>query len=217
MSAKAKTLGSRRVPQTDAQPIATLSPQQSISPSAEALGETALLRAVIQRNQLAWKEFVKRYETHLREVIAQAAAEIYEFEVHEIDDVVGDLWLLLLEDDLRRLRGLRASHDGAVRMWLSMFASQLACNRARKLARAPKVVPLEEVSNVLPAPVASSPSESPLLDVEAVARRWNVNAKTIYGMIQRGELRAVRMGRLVRIARSVVESFEQGRAVSGRK
>ena len=43
-----------------------------------------------------------------------------------MDDVLGDLWLLLLEDDLRRLRGLRANHEGAVRTWLALFASQLA-------------------------------------------------------------------------------------------
>jgi excisionase family DNA binding protein len=194
--------------------IARSNATEQISPSVDALGEVALLRAAINRDQRAWREFVARYEPHLREVIAQAAADVHELEEDEVDDVVGDLWLLLLEDDLRRLRGLRANHDGAVRTWLALFASQLACNRARKLARAPKTVSLDEVSDTLPA--ASEP-ESPLLDVDAVARRWGVNVKTIYGMIQRGELRAVRMGRLVRIARVVVESFEQGRAVSGRK
>jgi excisionase family DNA binding protein len=76
-------------------------------------------------------------------------------------------------------------------------------------------VPWSQVSNTLPAP-AGHP-ESPLLDVQSVARRWSVNVKTIYGMIERGDLRAVRMGRLIRIARVVVESFEQGRAVPGRK
>ncbi len=48
-----------------------------------------------------------------------------------------------------------------------------------------------------------------MLRVEEVAARWRINVKTVYGMIQRGELSARRCGRLIRVPRSVVERFEQ--------
>lgn len=53
-----------------------------------------------------------------------------------------------------------------------------------------------------PTPTASPP-----------AARWAVHAKTVYGMIQRGELASRRVGRTIRIPIAVVESFE-GRVVS---
>lgn len=56
-----------------------------------------------------------------------------------------------------------------------------------------------------------------LISVDALADRWGVDRKTIYGMIGRGELPAVRLGRLVRVPLAVVTSVEQGRAVPGGK
>jgi excisionase family DNA binding protein len=48
-----------------------------------------------------------------------------------------------------------------------------------------------------------------MLRVEDVAARWDLNVKTIYGMIERGELAARRFGRVLRIPRQLVESLEQ--------
>jgi excisionase family DNA binding protein len=186
-------------------------------PGVQALGEAALLRAVLSRDQRAWREFVRRYEPHIREVMRDAASAIYELPDDQVDDLVGDLWLLLLENDLRRLRGLRANHDGAVCTWLRLFASQLACNYARKVARAPKMVPIDEADARAISIAPPQELDSPMMDVEAVARRWGVNVKTVYAMIQRGELRAVRVGRLVRVARSVVQSYEQASVEPERK
>jgi excisionase family DNA binding protein len=45
--------------------------------------------------------------------------------------------------------------------------------------------------------------------VEDLARRWDLNVKTIYAMIERGELSARRFGRVLRVPRSVVDSLEQ--------
>ena len=54
-----------------------------------------------------------------------------------------------------------------------------------------------------------------MLSVEEVASRWSVSAKTIYAMIQRGELVARKIGRILRIPRAVVESVEQASAAPG--
>jgi len=45
--------------------------------------------------------------------------------------------------------------------------------------------------------------------VEELARRWDLNVKTIYAMIERGQLTARRFGRVLRVPRSVVDSLEQ--------
>jgi excisionase family DNA binding protein len=48
-----------------------------------------------------------------------------------------------------------------------------------------------------------------MISVEEVASRWGLNVKTVYAMIDRGELVARRFGRVLRIPRAVVESYEQ--------
>ena len=54
-----------------------------------------------------------------------------------------------------------------------------------------------------------------MLSVEEVAARWSVSPKTIYAMIQRREIIARKLGRILRIPRAVVESIEQASAAPG--
>jgi hypothetical protein len=77
----------------------------------------------------------------LRQAVREAADEEAPLSADQIDDVLGDLWLLLLEDDLRRLRSFHGDDLGA---WLAMVASQVAMNRVRELAREPPTEPLDE-------------------------------------------------------------------------
>lgn len=52
--------------------------------------------------------------------------------------------------------------------------------------------------------------EKTLLTVEELAERWGVGRKAIRGMIDRGEVKVVRVGRLIKISRSHVEFIENG-------
>jgi excisionase family DNA binding protein len=54
-----------------------------------------------------------------------------------------------------------------------------------------------------------------MMKIEEVAARWDLNVKTVYAMIERGELPARRLGRVLRIPRHVVESFEQASVAQG--
>jgi len=63
----------------------------------------------------------------------------------EVDDVVGDMWLLLLEDDLRRLRSFRGEDLGA---WLAMVASQVALSCIDERVRAPQTESFDETVQV---------------------------------------------------------------------
>lgn len=51
-------------------------------------------------------------------------------------------------------------------------------------------------------------SKSVLMTVEELAERWGVHPLTIRGMISKGSIKALRIGRLVKISRSHVEFLE---------
>lgn len=53
-----------------------------------------------------------------------------------------------------------------------------------------------------------SNSKSVLMTVEELAERWDVHPLTIRGMIAKGSIKALRIGRLVKISRSHVEFLE---------
>lgn len=54
-----------------------------------------------------------------------------------------------------------------------------------------------------------------MMTVDDVATRWGVRARTIYAMIADGKIKALRVGRLVRISRSHVEFLEGGGRAAG--
>jgi excisionase family DNA binding protein len=49
-----------------------------------------------------------------------------------------------------------------------------------------------------------------MLTIDEIAERWCVNRKTVYEMVERGEIIALRVGRLIRVSRSHIESLESG-------
>jgi excisionase family DNA binding protein len=53
-----------------------------------------------------------------------------------------------------------------------------------------------------------------MIGVEEVAKRWGIDRKTVYSMIERGQLVSRRCGRLVKVPRAAVESFESQASVS---
>lgn len=60
--------------------------------------------------------------------------------------------------------------------------------------------------------MATTLPESPVMSVREAAAILGVNVKTLYAEIAAGRFPALRLGRAIRIARSVIASFlEQGR------
>jgi excisionase family DNA binding protein len=159
--------------------------------------ESSLLTAALARDQKRWRAFVERYESTIRLAIREEAPP--ETSDDAIDDLLGDFWLFLLDDDLRRLRDFSGSDLGG---WLALVAAQMTRNHFKRAARQPVMEPLRAVRDVAPPPPA-------FLDVEQVAARWGLDRKTVYAMIQRRELPSRRCGRLVKIPRKAVELWEQ--------
>jgi excisionase family DNA binding protein len=177
------------------------------------LADPALFGAVLANDERAWRELVRRYEGPLREVVREATQAIHPLSEVQIDDVLGDFWLRLIEGDMRRLRAFKASRKSALLAFLTMHAAHVAYEHIRRIGGEPMMIPLDEVRDVadLPRRVPAPPPlrRETMLRVEDVAKRWDLNVKTVYGMIERGELTARRFGRILRIPRSVVEFYER--------
>jgi excisionase family DNA binding protein len=174
-----------------------------------------LLPSVLERDEAAWREFERRFTTPLRDAVL--AATDSPLADDQVDDVVADFWLRLLESDMQSLRTYDARRGTPLVTWLALRISQLAYERVRRQCAEPHTVPLQDIAEVAdprPSLVPDLRRHGPMMRVEDVAKRWDLNAKTVYGMIERGELPARRCGRVLRVPKQVVESVEQGRVVS---
>jgi excisionase family DNA binding protein len=187
--------------------------------SESDLNDKQLMEEVCRRNPRAWRVLVRRHEDRLRDVVSEIAEVEQPLTDDQIDDVLGDTWLLLLEDDLRRLRSFRGDDLGA---WLAMVASQVALTRVRELAREPET---ESFDEALHSPIrtkaitneGSSNGKAPYLTVLEAARALRVSPKTVYRLVWRGEIAARRIGRGLRIARTAISDGDgqKGRAGIG--
>lgn len=99
-----------------------------------------LLAEVLARNPRAWRELVRTHEPGLRAVVRDTAPEERPISDAEIDDVLGDFWLLLLEDDLRRLRGFQKCAGSQLADWLALVVSEVTRKELRRRERLPEMV-----------------------------------------------------------------------------
>ena len=178
------------------------------------LDDRELMEQVLRRNPRAWRVLVRRHEDRLREAVREIADAEQPLSDDQIDDVLGELWLLLLEDDLRRLRSFRGDDLGA---WLAMVGAQVALNRVDVLAREPPIESFDETIHT-PKRIIDNGGEntkSPYMTVSEAARALSVSQKTVYRLVWRGELAARRVGRTLRIARTAISDGEMARRRAG--
>ncbi len=95
-------------------------------------GELSLLDAALAGNPKAWSELVVRFGPALRTPI-----EALGLPADQVGDVVSEVWLHLLEDDMRRLRAFRATHRAPFANWIATIAAEVARQhpRARPVRR----------------------------------------------------------------------------------
>ena len=183
---------------------------KSVAPDRGPSTDAALVSSTIAGDQAAWREMMRRHDVALREAIRDAA--ITSLDDADIDDVMGDFWLSLVDDGKRRLRSFNPSRGAALLSWLTIQLIQDLRKREQKWAQEPETVSLDPNGEI----DARPRRPSTMMRVEEVAERWDLNVKTVYAMIARGELQARRFGRLMRVPRRVVESMEQASVVPER-
>jgi DNA-directed RNA polymerase specialized sigma24 family protein len=119
--------------------------------------EAALLSEVVAGSQQAWQRFVKKHGPALRDTVRESTEAIQPLTPAQLDDVMGDFWLRMVDNDrrwLRRFRGRGASLEA----FLRMHALDVAHEHIKRLQDEPMKVPLDEAHHV-PAPRSTGPHD----------------------------------------------------------
>ena len=135
--------------------------------TAERREELRLLTAVLHGDRRAGRRFFQRYngtvEMSVRKVLRRAARRATEDDVR---DLVGEIWLALLEDDKRPLRRFDPRRDVRVTTWIGLLARNKAIDRLRCTRSV--AVSLEEVSETAE---PTSPHPLPVEELETLEQR----------------------------------------------
>jgi len=115
----------------------------------DSLDDVALVEAMLRRDEAAWTAFTRRFERLLREQVGTILnnAMLHVLDSDAVDDVIGDLHLLLVERDMRKLRvWLNGPRTASLGRWLVILASGIAMDHIRAAFRhqAATVVPLQD-------------------------------------------------------------------------
>jgi hypothetical protein len=99
------------------------------------LCDEALIGLCLDRDQAAWREFVRRYEPALKKqveiVVAEALSRVLDSDA--IADVMGDFYVKILEADMSKLRyWYKSERKTAVIRWLTLLVSNVAVDHIRR-------------------------------------------------------------------------------------
>jgi RNA polymerase sigma factor (sigma-70 family) len=111
--------------------------------------ETALLGALLAAKKKVshdrlWAAFVVRYERLLVSCVVKALRRYgATFSRDDLDDLVGDVWLVLLRDDMKKLRQYDATRGFRIASFLGLVATNATIDHLR--ARQAEATPLDDV------------------------------------------------------------------------
>jgi excisionase family DNA binding protein len=105
--------------------------------------DDALLELALAKNQRAWREIVRRHDSTMHEVASDA-----NFDAPAVEDVVADVWVALLEDDMRRLRIYDSARGVPLGEWLNLQATRVAARHLKRQATSPALLSRDEVERL---------------------------------------------------------------------
>src|SRR4051812_18309297 len=111
--------------------------------------EAALLQALLvagnkSQHDRLWSEFVRRYERLIASCVVKALRRYgATFSRDDLDDLVGDVWVTLLRDDMRKLRQYDAQRGFRIASFLGLVATNATIDHLR--ARQAETAPLDDV------------------------------------------------------------------------
>jgi RNA polymerase sigma factor (sigma-70 family) len=111
--------------------------------------ETVLLEALlaakkkVQHDRL-WADFVQRYERLIVSCVVKALRRYgATFSRDDLDDLVGDVWLVLLREDMKKLRQYDATRGFRIASFLGLVATNATIDHLR--ARQAESTPLDDL------------------------------------------------------------------------
>ncbi len=94
-------------------------------------GVELLLRA-LAGSAAARSDFVERYAPYLRACVDRAFRRAgYEAGPQDVEDMLGDLWVSMLDDDMRMLRQFDPRRSQNLAVWLGIIARNKTIDRIR--------------------------------------------------------------------------------------
>jgi RNA polymerase sigma factor (sigma-70 family) len=130
---------------------------------ANTLEETKLLAALLKRQpesvrQRRWAEFVERYQRLITSCVLKVLRRYGAvFSAEDLDDLVGDVWLTLLRDDMRKLRQYDAARGFRIASFIGLVATNVAIDHLR--ARQADALPLDDLAEDYVAPGQPMPRD----------------------------------------------------------
>ncbi|MCA1662888.1 MAG: sigma-70 family RNA polymerase sigma factor [Myxococcales bacterium] len=111
--------------------------------------EMALLQALLaskgkMQHDRLWADFVQRYERLLVSCVVKALRRYgATFSRDDLDDLVGDVWLVLLREDMKKLRQYDATRGFRIASFLGLVATNATIDHLR--ARQAESTPLDDI------------------------------------------------------------------------
>jgi RNA polymerase sigma-70 factor (ECF subfamily) len=137
--------------------------------------ETALLQALLAATKKAqhdrlWTDFVQRYERLIVSCVVKALRRYgATFSRDDLDDLVGDVWLVLLRDDMKKLRQYDAGRGFRIASFLGLVATNATIDHLR--ARQADATPLDDIIEDYASMRAEAPRDTvEMREEEALAR-----------------------------------------------
>lgn len=140
--------------QPDSQPAeaGVVSPNETRRPERPSPGpgdtEQALLEGLLGSDPQAWREFDRRYCRLIERCIRRVIAPFPSVGPEDLREICATLWLQLLADDKRRLRGFAPGRGSSLSTWVAMLAMHCAYDYLRSLRREPFRVALADAERV---------------------------------------------------------------------
>src|SRR5438128_7144966 len=102
----------------------------------QVLDDGALLRELLRGTEAAWREFVRRFDPLVRHHVGGMLV-IYDGMIasDDFDDMVGDFYVKLLANNMRKLRVYDPSRGRRFASWLRLLAVQTVSDEMEKRLR----------------------------------------------------------------------------------
>src|SRR5579863_7510944 len=144
---------------------------------AAAMEEPALVAAVLSGDERAWRKLVKEYEPKLRDAVRETMQSFELGGREDVDDVIGEFWLRIVDDNKRWLRAFNPTHGPSLLEWLTVHVRELAHQHVRRLVRMAKRTKDDDLGLVVPEDVRAAQINFRLSGVDA--RKLDTLAKRL--------------------------------------
>jgi len=146
--------------------------QKVLATQADRDSELSLVSLVLAKDQQAWKEFCRRYENLIVACTLKTLRRYHaKFNADDLADIVGEVWMVLLKDDMRKLRLFDPSRGYRLTSWLGLITTNCTIDQLRQ--RSSDNLVFDDVSTLELTPAETRRPDQGLEEMESaeLARR----------------------------------------------